>query len=136
MLDLVFHHFGLAVKTPDQATSFLTALGYQLGEPVFDPGQNVHLMMATHPHQPQVEVIYAGREGGPIDKLVQQHPPGIVYHLCYSTQNLAESLAQIKAVGLQAICFSKPKPAPLFQGRHVSFYHVNGMGLIEILETR
>jgi catechol 2,3-dioxygenase-like lactoylglutathione lyase family enzyme len=136
MLDLVFHHFGLAVKTPDQATSFLTALGYKLGEAVFDSGQNVHLMMATHPSQPQVEVIYAGREGGPIDKLVQQHPSGIVYHLCYSTKDLAQSLAQMKTAGLQVICFSKPKPAPLFQGQHVSFYHVTGMGLIEILEAR
>lgn len=135
MTGLTFHHFGLAVKNPQDAITFLTAQGYELGEPVFDPNQNVHLMMGTHASQPHVEVIYAGQDNGPIDKLVQRHATGIVYHLCYETQNLDETLKQIEASGLRVITVSPPKPAPLFGGRKVSFYNVMGMGLIEILES-
>lgn len=135
MIDLAFHHFGLAVKSPVEATLFLSALGYKMGEPLFDPGQNVRLMMATHTTQPAIEIIFEGQAGGPIDKMIQQRPQGIVYHICYTTSNLSASLAQLKAQGVRAMCISSPKPAPLFGGRRVSFYQLTGAGLIEILES-
>lgn len=132
---LKFHHFGLAVRRPDEARTFLTALGYQLGDPVFDPAQNVHLQMGTHAAHPPVEIIWPGDTSGPIDKLAQRHAQGIIYHLCYETDNLTAALAAFEGAGLRAICVSKPTPAPLFGGLKVSFYNVWGMGLIEIVES-
>jgi hypothetical protein len=134
MAELAFHHFGLAVREPEGAATFLSGLGYRLGEALFDPNQNVHLILGTHETQPAVEIIYPGADEGPIDKWVQRYASGIIYHLCYSTQNLEEILAQWEARGLQAVCVSSPKPALLFGGRRVSFYNVVGMGLVEILE--
>lgn len=133
---LRFHHFGLAVRDPGPARVWLTGLGYEVGEAVFDPGQNVFLAMGQHPSQPAVELIWPAAAGGPIDTLVQQHQNGIVYHLCYETDDLPGALAQFKAGGMRVACISRPKPAPLFGGRPVSFYNVVGVGLIEILESK
>jgi Glyoxalase/Bleomycin resistance protein/Dioxygenase superfamily len=131
---LVFHHFGLAVRRPDESRTFLLNLGYRIGETVFDPNQNVQLAMCEHPTEPAVEIIWPGETKGPILSLTQRHTSGIIYHVCYTTDNLAAALAGLERAGLNVICVSPPKPAPLFGGRPVSFYNVVGMGLIEILE--
>jgi catechol 2,3-dioxygenase-like lactoylglutathione lyase family enzyme len=133
-LHLAFHHLGLAVRRPQEAQLFLSAMGYRLGETVLDPGQNVHLMMCTHETEPEVEIIWPSDTKGPIDGLTQRHPAGIVYHICYVTDDLAAALAALEKAGLRIVCVSPPKPAPLFGGRKVSFYNVVGIGLIEILE--
>lgn len=131
---LQFHHLGLAVPRPDEAMSFLSGLGYAIGERMFDPEQNVNLALCRHPQMPAVEIIYPGDAPGPIDKLLTSHASGIVYHACFETVDLAKSLAAIEAAKLRPLCVSKPRPAVLFGGRAVSFYVVVGMGLIEILE--
>jgi methylmalonyl-CoA/ethylmalonyl-CoA epimerase len=133
-LHLKFHHFGLAVRRPDEARKFVTALGYQLGEPVFDPAQNVRLQLGTHPSHPGVEIIWPGDSTGPVDRLTQRHASGIIYHLCYETDDLQAALAGLEAAGLRPLCISPATPAPLFSGRPVSFYNVVGLGLVEILE--
>jgi catechol 2,3-dioxygenase-like lactoylglutathione lyase family enzyme len=45
---LTFHHLGLAARRPDEAQHFMGRLGYQLGNPVFDALQNVHLQLGLH----------------------------------------------------------------------------------------
>src|ERR1700728_640659 len=131
---LQFHHLGLAVRRPDEAVSFLSGLGYAIGERIFDPEQNVHLILCRHAQMPAVEVICPGDAPGPIDNYVARYSSGIVYHACFETTDLAASLAAVKAAGLRALCISRPRPAVLFGGRAVSFYNIDGMGLIEILE--
>lgn len=131
---LRFHHFGLAVRRPEEARKFVASLGYQTGQAVFDPAQNVHLELCCHPTHPAVEIVWPGGETGPIDKLARRYTSGIVYHLCYETNDLAAALAALTSVGLNPICISGPTPALLFGGRKVSFYNVIGLGLVEILE--
>lgn len=130
---LKFHHFGLAVRRPEEAQRFVTRLGYQPGATVFDPAQNVHLQLHVHSIEPAVEIIWPGITPGPVDKLVARFSSGIIYHLCYETDNLAEALAGLDHLGLNPICISPPTPALLFGGRPVSFYNFRGIGLIEIL---
>jgi methylmalonyl-CoA/ethylmalonyl-CoA epimerase len=105
-----------------------------MGESVLDRGQNVHLMLCTHETEPEIEIIWPGDSQGPIDGLTQRHPAGIIYHICYATDDLAAALAALEKAGLRVVCVSPPKPALLFGGRKVSFYNVIGIGLIEILE--
>jgi hypothetical protein len=131
---LDFHHLGLAVHSKRDAVTFLTALGYEEGAPVFDPIQKVNLMMCTHPSQPAVEIIWPGPEKSPIDALIQRLAAGVVYHICYSTHDLAAALEAMEEAGMRIIRSSPPNPAVLFDGQKVSFYQVTGMGLIEILE--
>ena len=131
---LKFHHLGLAVRKPEPAMAFLAAQGYRIGETLFDQEQNVNAAIGTHETEPAVEIIWPGHTPGPIDRLVQRHAAGIIYHLCYETKDLAGALAGLELAGLNVICVSPPKPAPLFGGRRVSFYNLVGIGLVEILE--
>jgi methylmalonyl-CoA/ethylmalonyl-CoA epimerase len=132
---LRFHHFGLAVRRPRDATQFLGGLGYRIGEPVFDPEQNVNLIMCSHSGaMPDVEIIYPAIGNSPVAALVARRPEGIVYHLCYATADLSASLAALDRAGLRAVCKSPPTPATLFGSRRVSFYDIVGMGLCEIVE--
>lgn len=131
---LKFHHFGLAVRKPDEARKFAGLTGYQLGQAVFDPAQNVHLQLCTHTSHPAVEIIWPGDTTGPIDRLANRFSSGIVYHLCYETDNLKSALTGLESAALHPMCISNPTPALLFGGRLVSFYNVAGIGLIEILE--
>ena len=132
---LKFHHFGLAVRRRQEGERFLLALGYQIGETVFDSFQNVRLAMCHHHSQPAVELISPGEGPGPIDTLLQRNAGGIVYHVCYETTNLTTALASLTEVGIKVICISPPQPAPLFHGLNVSFYNIIGLGLVEILES-
>ena len=135
-LGLTFHHLGLAAREPEEALKVLRGLGYSCGKIIFDPEQNVRLAMCHHPAMPSVEVIAPGSDGKtPIDRLVAKHGGGIVYHLCYTTKDLAASLAAIQNNGLHATCVAQPAPAVLFGGERVSFYLLDGIGLIEIIET-
>ncbi len=130
---LHFHHLGLAVRQPQPAETFVRSLGYRLGSAVFDPQQNVHCALWMHDTAPAIEILWPGETKGPLDGMVQRHPAGIVYHVCYETTDLPAVLAGFEAAGVKVICISPPKIAPLFEGRTVSFYNVTGMGLIEII---
>ena len=132
---LRFHHFGLAVKDPALATAYLTGLGYRCGGAVYDPLQNVRLVMGEHDQMPAVEVIYPAETKGPLDSILVKRPEGIVYHLCYESVDLRASLSAFQKAGLRVIEVSPPKPALLFGGQMVSFYLVAGIGLIEIIGT-
>lgn len=129
---LAFHHFGLAVKRPDQAFLYLDALGYRKGAACWDPLQCVNLAMMHHKAMPDVEVIWPGDAPSPIDSLVKGGK-SLIYHQCYTSDDPEASIAALRALGLDVIEVSPPKPAVLFGGLEVSFYSVNRVGVIEII---
>jgi hypothetical protein len=57
----------------------------------------------------------------------------MIYHLCYTCPDPAAAIAALEAAGLETVVVSPPTPAILFGGREVSFHHISGFGLIEIL---
>src|SRR5271154_2503186 len=100
VLELRFHHLGLAVSAPDAAERFLTALGYELGPSIYDPLQGVNLGMCWHSSMPAVELIWADKNrSSPISKMLEQRE-GLVYHICYSTTDIEKSLADMSGLGL------------------------------------
>ena len=132
---LAFHHLGLAAKDPEAATRFLTGLGYRIGPMIFDPLQNVNAAMCAHDQMPDVEVISAADGEGPLDKLLSTQKTGLVYHICYTSADLDRSLDALEGDGqLSVYSISPPKKAILFGGKRVSFYLVEGIGLIEIID--
>jgi methylmalonyl-CoA/ethylmalonyl-CoA epimerase len=132
---LRFHHLGLAVRRPRDATRFLAGLGYEIPDPIFDPEQNVNLIMCRHDgSMPDVEIVYPTDSKSPADAWIKLHPEGLVYHVCYVTDDLAATLNWMEENGVRAVCMSPPTPAVLFGGCPVAFYNVVGMGLCEIIE--
>jgi Glyoxalase/Bleomycin resistance protein/Dioxygenase superfamily len=132
---LVFHHLGLAVKDREPASLFLTGLGYRIGPTIHDPLQNVLLSMCAHDRMPDVEIISPADGPGPLDKLLASHKDGLVYHMCYTSADLDETLEALESDGHLSIrSVSPPKEAILFGGKRVSFYLVDDVGLIEIID--
>ncbi len=129
---LSFHHFGLAVHQPEQAFSFLEALGYENGEAIFDPLQGVNLAMSCHADMPDVEVIWPGDKPSPIDAMLKRQD-SMIYHLCYTSENPELSLTKMQEAGFAVLAMTEPQAAILFGGREVSFHIVAGFGLIEII---
>ncbi len=131
---LEFHHFGLAVRDPALSFTYLAALGYREGATCFDDYQRVNLAMRHHDSMPDVEVIWPGDGPSPLDKMLKKDDSNI-YHLCYTSQSVTQSLAAIEAAGLNVMPIRDPAPAPLFSGLEVSFYAVSGFGIIEIIQA-
>lgn len=130
---LTFHHLGLAVKKPDAAGAYLGALGYREGRRVFDPAQHVNLAMYHHTSMPDVEVIWPGEGPSPVDNILKR-ADGRIYHLCYTAADPPRAVAAMVAQGFDVADVAAPEPAPLFDGKKVSFHSVAGFGLIEIIE--
>jgi hypothetical protein len=123
----------MAVRSPHRAFRFLEALGYSDGPQIFDPLQAVHMAMRHHPDMPDVELIWPGEEGpSPIDKLIRPSS-GQIYHLCYAADDPERALHAVEAAGLSALHLTEAIPAPLFGAASVSFHHIEGFGLIEII---
>ncbi len=133
LFGLSFHHFGLAVHGPEAAFRYLAALGYGAGQQLYDPLQQVNLAMRHHANLPDVEVIWPGDDPSPIDNLIRRGD-GRIYHLCYGTKDPAGLAAGLKAAGIDLLLVREPRPAALFGGRAVSFHHIPGFGLIELLD--
>jgi hypothetical protein len=129
---LEFHHFGLAVRNPNDAFRYLQCLGYTISRTVNDPLQRVQLALCTHPEMPRVEVVWPGEGASPIDALIREHS-GLVYHLCYTAEAPEAAVAAMEQAGLNVAPASAAKEAVLFGGREVAFFLVENVGLIEII---
>jgi hypothetical protein len=133
--DIEFHHFGLAVRKEDAALKFLSEMGYELGSRIYDTEQNVHVRMCVSSNMPDVELVTPGIGPGPLDAILARSPE-MFYHLCYQTNSLAKLLESFEKQGIRCLCVAPRKPAILFDNRFVSFYHLPGFGIIEILEMK
>jgi hypothetical protein len=131
---LKFHHFGLAVREPASAFRYLQSLGYTPGHQAFDPLQRVNVAMRHHVEMPDVEVVWPGAGPSPIDNLVKRSG-SLLYHLCYLSADVERALGTLNAAGLHVTTISAPQPAILFGGQKVSFYDIDEVGMIEIIES-
>jgi methylmalonyl-CoA/ethylmalonyl-CoA epimerase len=130
---LKFHHFGLAVRDVSGAMTFLKGMGYNCGKQIHDPLQKVMLAWCDHLSMPAIELVSPSDEAGPLDNILAGDSERI-YHLCYSSRDILESVSSIKASGIRVLPVAEPKPAVLFGGKLVGFYQARGFGLIEIVE--
>ena len=128
---LSFHHYGLAVKHFSKALSFYQQVGYDFTEPVIDLLQNVELVLCTSKNYPTVELVKPINDKSPIIMYLNKCNE-MIYHICYEV----EKIENVKKLfpNNRVFCTSKPKPAILFDNRLVSFYYINDVGLIELLQ--
>jgi hypothetical protein len=132
---LVFHHVGLLTGQPDLARERLRLLGYQCGEPVYDPLQDVELCLCEGPPgTPRMELVTPRPTNLALSRLLRRKDD-YGYHVCYRTPGFAEGVQALGGEDLQRIVeVMPPQPAILFGGARVAFYSVPGLGLVELLE--
>ncbi|NQV18396.1 MAG: VOC family protein [Armatimonadetes bacterium] len=129
---ITFHHFGLALKDFSKAIEFYKKLGYDHTEPIIDSLQNVELVLCTSEKHPTVELVKPINNNSPITNYLSKNNE-MIYHVCYEVEDIARDI-KILFSNYRAFCVSKPKPAILFDNRLVSFYYINNVGLIEVLQ--
>ena len=132
MRSINFHHYGLALKEFNNAIKFHTNLGYHCTEKIYDSLQNVELVLCTSNYFPTVELVKPSNSNSPINNYLKKNNE-MIYHVCYEINDSEEDLRIIFGKN-RAICVSTPKPAILFDNRLVSFYYINDVGLIELLQ--
>ncbi len=131
---LGFHHLGLATRRPVEAMRFLEGLDYTIGPEILDPEQQVLLRMCTATDMPDVELVMATDQPGPVDRILQRRD-AMMYHSCYTSSDVDATLDAMDAAALRVHLLAGPTPAVLFGGREVSFYSVTGFGVIELINT-
>ena len=133
LLDLKFHHVGVAVKNFNKSLDFYQLMGYEkVNEDIIrDELQKVDLYLLKHKTHPSIELVKPYDDNSPVNNYLKESDNNM-YHYCYEVLSFEEVEKALKKQ-FRVFNVSKPKPAILFNNRLVSFYYLYGVGLIELL---
>ena len=121
------------MKDFSSALIFFKNLGYIHTNPLIDELQNVELILCTSENFPTVELVKPINDKSPVVNYLNKYNE-MIYHICYEVGNI-ENVNKLFP-NTRVVCRSKPKPAILFDNRLVSFYYINDVGLVELLQKR
>ncbi len=125
---MTFHHIGVAcsnIETTLQKIRNLHPNILEISEILHDPLQEVDLCMVSLQDGLQLELV----SGKPIQKFLDSK--NSFYHICYEVEDITKSIAHFTANS--SVLISPPKPAILFNNRHVCFL-LTPYGIVELLE--
>lgn len=102
IVNVEFHHFGLATKYPEKSRKFLQMLGYKSQEP-FVNLFNVFIQFHEHENMPRIELVYQYKDSSPIDNILKTND-SLIYHTCYKCENVDVVIKQLKKEGFKVLC--------------------------------
>lgn len=123
-----FHHVGIACENMDETENFVrsTHRVNSATERIYDPVQEATVCILNVEEGWNIELISGKQVEGILKKKMT------LYHTCYETNDMQASIKQFEEAG--AWVLSEPKPALLFNNRHVCFLYTP-IGIIELLEA-
>jgi methylmalonyl-CoA/ethylmalonyl-CoA epimerase len=127
MIDLKFHHIGVACDSIDEVTQFLENTFTIINKSeVFElKYQNVNVCLLTTDDNINIELV----SGTTVEKLVKKRQ--FLYHNCWEVENIDLTIKHFVDNG--AMLISEPKPSELFNNRQVAFL-LTLIGIVELLE--
>ena len=127
------HHIGYLVKAIDKAILSFEALGYKLTIPsTWDSSREAYICFLKNEGY-CVDLICPSKES-PLFPLLKQYG-NAPYHMCYSCENLEETIKQLKAQ--KYMLFKEPEPAPVISHTaKVAFLMSAHTGMIELVEQK
>ena len=128
-----FHHYGLIVSDIDTSIDRFKSFNYEMVIKDKDELQQAELSILENKHS-RIELVCPFADNESLNKLLRNKSDN-GYHLCFEVQDIDLTCKELKKNKIVLYEFSKPKPAKIFQQRRVAFYYINGMGLIEFLES-
>ena len=133
MLNLVFDHLGIIVKSIDKTIPLYAALGYAIDGEVFcDEQQQMRGQFLMKPGEPRIELIEDLSTSKALTKMINA-PCGRIYHLAYRVSNLEENLEEIlKRLNVRLL--SPVKPGSYY--KNVCFVFAQDMQILELVEYR
>lgn len=130
---LRFHHIGILTTTLEKAVTAYEELGFVCKDMPEDiPSQKVKVCFMYKRGSPLIELIEPSGEDSPLTRFLDKHGPG-PYHLCYSCDNLKETLSLLRKSRYQIISPPDDTPAASIASR--VFVYKKELGLMELVET-
>ena len=132
---LSIDHVGYAVRSIiESLETFVLPLltPQEVSEITEDPIQKVRIAFVTLRGGGRLELIEPLGEQGPLNELLKDKRGGL-YHVCYRTSAIAETVARFQEKG--CILVSPPVPASAFGGKRVAFVYTPARDLIEFVES-
>ena len=132
MINMTFHHIGVAVFDIDATATLYEQNGYKRSVTIFDPIQNVNVCWLTKIDAPIVELLAPVDEGSPVNNILKKS--GVSpYHCCYVVDKLDDMVLELRKQGY--IVVSKPAEAIAFNNSRVCFLYNKNIGLMELVEA-
>jgi methylmalonyl-CoA/ethylmalonyl-CoA epimerase len=125
------HHFGFLTLNIDNSIKYLEKLGYELEKRLVDDERIVELALLRAESGEVLELIMPLQSESVVSK-ISKKLNNTIYHICYLTTDIEDSINQLEQNGFFLI--DKPKPAILFDNRKVAFLQSKYAGMIELLE--
>lgn len=133
MLDIVFDHLGIVVKSVEKSIDSYLRLGYRVEGDVFqDNQQQMRGVFLTKAGNPRIELIEDLSESKVLSKLINSQN-GKIYHLAYRVDRLEENLPQLLDQ-LNVRFLSPIKPGTFF--KNVCFVFTPDAQIIELVEYK
>lgn len=123
-----FHHVGIACDDMDETERFVrsTHKVNSATERIYDPVQDATVCILNVEDGLNIELISGKQVEGILKKKMT------LYHTCFETDDMQAAIKKLEEAG--AFMLSEPKPALLFNNRHVCFLYTP-IGIVELLEA-
>jgi glyoxalase/bleomycin resistance protein/dioxygenase superfamily protein len=130
VIELAFHHLGVACRNLDAEAKILEGLGYRQEGPEFeDPVQGIRGRFLVGPG-PRLEILVALGESKVLEPWLRA---GVkIYHQAFEVANLEAGLAQL--AGQRGKVVVAPVPAVAFGARRICFVMMPNLMLLELIE--
>ncbi|MBQ8945631.1 MAG: VOC family protein [Lachnospiraceae bacterium] len=129
---LKIHHIGYLVKKIEKAQSQFLTLGYQVVSKICrDEYRKVDILFMEKDGY-RIELVSPYSEDSVVYGLMSRYKNS-PYHICYETDDLETTAAELCSDGFTAI--DEATPAPAIKGRRVQFLMGRYSGMIELLEN-
>ena len=132
MLNLPFHHLGVATKGIERELPIYQSLGYQPCSNIFvDERQKIRGLFIKADTAPTLELLENLEEHGPLDTLIDK---GIkIYHLAYVTRQIEKDALRLKEE-CHAKIFQPIAPASFFA--YVCFAMLPNLNMVELVQLK
>ena len=126
------YHIGIVVKSIENSLNYFLNLGYKKKtDKIFEPSQKVNVQFLSL-NNVMIELIEPAAQPSPIDAFLNKG--GGLHHLCYSTEDIEETLEDFKKRG--AVIVYKPYISISIEGDNVAFIVTKERELIELVEKK
>lgn len=125
------HHFGFLTEDLQKSISDFKKLGYIEEARSNDNDRGVEIVFIKSQSGEMLELITPISTASVVSKIIKNLNNNI-YHICYLTSNINNSIKMLEQKGFLLI--DAPKPAVLFDKRRVAFMYSKYAGMVELLE--
>jgi len=131
----LLEHIAVAVSDIHRSISHYRRLGFNCGEVVHDPLQQVNVVVCEKPGFDPIELVSGLETGSPISRILDKNGD-IPYHLCYRVPDIRAFLQSLEDNHISYEITSDAKPSQLFELKDIAFVTVHEVGLIELVEDK